>query len=50
MNLKPGQRLHFVEKNGAIEVRPLLTPDQLIGFLADCAHIPFTREPDRGLP
>lgn len=50
MNLKPGQRLQFVEKNGAIEVRPLLTPAQLVGFLSDCAHIPFTREPDRELP
>lgn len=44
MNLKPGQRLQLVEKNGLIEVRPILTPDQLLGYLKDCAHIPFERE------
>lgn len=49
MNLKPGQRLQLVEKDGKIEIRPILTPDQLIGFLSDCSHIPFEREPDREL-
>lgn len=44
MNLKPGQRLHVVEKDGKIEIRPILTPDQLIGFLKDKAHLPFERE------
>lgn len=47
MNLQPGQRLQLVAKDGKIEIRPILTPDQLIGFLSDCAHIPFEREPDR---
>jgi AbrB family looped-hinge helix DNA binding protein len=51
MNLKPGQRLQLVEKDGKIEVRPILTPDQLIGFLKNKAHIPFERDKtDRPLP
>jgi AbrB family looped-hinge helix DNA binding protein len=51
MNLKPGQRLHLVERDGKIEVRPILTPEQLIGFLKDKAHIPFERDKtDRPLP
>lgn len=50
MNLQPGQRLQVIEKEGKIELRPILTPDQLLGFLSDCAHIPFEREPDRQLP
>ncbi len=51
MNLHPGQRLQLVEKDGAIEVRPILTPDQLVGFLSDCAHIPFERDKtDREMP
>jgi AbrB family looped-hinge helix DNA binding protein len=44
LNLQPGQRLQLVEKEGKIEIRPILTPDQLIGYLKDCAHIPFARE------
>lgn len=51
MNLKPGQRLQFTEKDGKIEIRPILTPEQLIGYLSDCASIPFEREKtDRELP
>ena len=50
MNLQPGQRLHVVEKEGKIELRPIITPAQLLGLLSDCAHIPFEREPDRKLP
>lgn len=51
MNLQPGQRLQLIEKEGKIEVRPILTPDQLIGFLKDKAHIPFERDKtDRSLP
>lgn len=46
-NLKPGQRLQVIERDGHIEVSPILTPDQLLGYLADCAYIPFEREPDR---
>jgi len=33
MNLKPGQRLQLTEMDGKIEIRPILTPEQLIGFL-----------------
>ncbi len=51
LDLKPGQRLSVIEKDGHIELRPILTPDQLIGFLKDKAHIPFEREKtDRPLP
>ena len=51
MNLKPGQRLQLTEKDGKIEIRPILTPDQLIGFLKDKAHLEFEREKsDRPLP
>ena len=50
MNLQPGQRLHVVEKEGKIELRPIITPAQLLGLLSDCAHIPFKQEPDRKLP
>lgn len=49
--LKPGQRLQFVGKDGHIEIRPILTPDQLVGFLKDKAHLAFEREKqDRLLP
>lgn len=51
LNLKPGQRLTVVEKDGRIEIAPILTPDQLLGFLKDKAHIAFQREKtDRPLP
>jgi AbrB family looped-hinge helix DNA binding protein len=51
MNLKPGQRLQFTELDGKIEVRPILTPDQLLGFLKDKAHLAFERDKtDRTLP
>jgi AbrB family looped-hinge helix DNA binding protein len=47
MNLKPGQRLQLAEVNGKIEVRPILTPDQLIGFLKGKTPLKLEREPDR---
>ena len=47
MNLKPGQRLQLTEKDGKIEIRPILTPDQLIGFLKGEKPLEFDREPDR---
>ncbi len=51
LNLKPGQRLNVIEKDGHIELRPILTPEQLIGFLKDKAHLTFEREKtDRPLP
>ncbi len=51
LNLKPGQRLNIIEKDGHIELRPILTPEQFVGFLKDKAHIAFEREKtDRPLP
>ena len=47
MNLKPGQRIQFIEKDGGIEIRPILTPDQLIGFLKGKTPLQLEREPDR---
>lgn len=51
LNLTPGQRLNVIEKDGHIELRPILTPEQVVGFLKNKAHIPFEREKtDRPLP
>jgi AbrB family looped-hinge helix DNA binding protein len=51
LKLKPGQRLQFTEKDGHIEIRPILTPEQLIGFLKGKTKLPFEREKqDRPLP
>lgn len=51
LGLKPGQRINFIEKDGHIELSPILTPGQLLGFLKDKAHLPFEREKsDRPLP
>jgi len=47
MNLKPGQRLQFKQVDGKIEVRPIMTPDQLIGFLKGKTPLELEREPDR---
>jgi len=47
LNLKPGQRLQLIEVNGKIEIRPILTPDQLIGFLKAKKPLTLEREPDR---
>jgi len=49
MNLKPGQRLQFKQVDGKIEVRPILTADQLIGFLKGNTPLELEREPDREL-
>ena len=51
LGLKPGQRINFIEKDGRIELSPILTPDQFLGFLKDKAHLAFEREKsDRPLP
>ena len=47
MNLKPGQRLQLTEMDGKIEIRPILTPEQLIGFLKGEKALEFDREQDR---
>ncbi len=44
LNLKPGQRLEFTEKDGHIEIRPILTAEQLIGFLQGKTKLAFERE------
>lgn len=50
LGLKPGQSLQVTERDNHIELRPILTPSQLVGILADCRHIPFERGKDRELP
>ena len=47
MNLKPGQQLQLTEVNGKIEIHPILTPDQLIGYLKGDSPLDLVREPDR---
>lgn len=47
LNLKPGQRIQFAEKDGHVEIRPVLTADQLIGFLKSDKPLVLEREPDR---
>jgi AbrB family looped-hinge helix DNA binding protein len=47
LGLQPGQRLHFTEKDGKIEVRPMLKPEQLIGLLKGAKPLKLDREPDR---
>ena len=38
------QRLNIVKKDNRDELQPILTPEQLIGFLKDKAPIAFERE------
>ena len=47
LGLKPGQRLSVTAKDGHIELNPILTPEQLIGFLKKDTPLKFEREPDR---
>ncbi len=48
--LKPGQKLQVTEKEGGIELRPILSPDQLIGYLKRKGEpLEFEREEDREL-
>ena len=47
LDLKPGQRLNVIEKNGHIELRPILTPEQLIGYLKEDQPLEFERDTDR---
>jgi len=49
LDLKPGQRLQFTAANGKIEIRPILTPNQLIGYLKGKKPLVLEREPDRDL-
>lgn len=47
LDLKPGQRLNVIEKDGHIELRPILTPEQLIGYLKEDQPLEFERDADR---
>lgn len=47
LDLKPGQRLHVTAKDGHVELRPILTPEQLIGFLKGAEPLEFERDADR---
>ncbi len=42
--LKPGQQLSVSEKDGHIELPPILTAEQLVGFLKGKTKLPFERE------
>lgn len=46
LDLKPGQRLNVIEKDGHIELRPILTPEQLIGYLKEDQPLEFERDAD----
>lgn len=48
-NLQAGQRLAVLERDGHIEVRPILTSQQLIGFLKGPEPLKFEREGDRDM-
>ena len=50
LDLKAGQRLSVTEKDGLIELAPVLTPEQIIGFLKSDKPLVFEREDDRELP
>lgn len=49
LDLKPGQRLSVAEKDGRIELTPVLSPEQIVGFLKSDQPLVFEREPDREL-
>ena len=47
LSLKAGQKLQVTEKDGRIEIHPILEPDQLIGYLKASKPLHFEREEDR---
>lgn len=47
LDLKAGQQINVIEKDGYIELRPLLPPERLIGFLKGNEPLEFERENDR---
>ena len=49
LDLKPGQRLQFRVNADHIEVEPVLTGSDLIGFLKGPTPLEFEREGDRPL-
>ena len=49
LNLKAGQQIEFTIKGDHIELRPLLRPEELIGFLKEDRPLEFVRESDRNI-
>ncbi len=49
LHLKPGQQIEFTINGNHIELRPLLQPEELIGFLKEEKPLKFVREGDRDL-
>jgi AbrB family looped-hinge helix DNA binding protein len=47
LNLRPGQRIQFAERDGHVEIRPILTGSELIGYLKGGPALVLEREPDR---
>ena len=45
--LKVGQKLQVIDNEECIEIRPILSPDQLIGYLKGSSPLEFERETDR---
>jgi len=49
LSLKAGQQIEFTVKGDYIELRPLLRPEELIGFLKEDQPLEFVRENDRNI-
>ena len=49
LGLKAGQKLQVTAKEGHIELHPVLSAQELIGYLKDIEPLEFQREPDREL-
>lgn len=49
LQLKPGQKFQFSEQAGEIVLRPVLSGEDLIGFLKADEPLEFEREADREL-
>lgn len=49
LSLRPGQRLQFKVTNNHIEILPVATGKELIGFLKGDTPLEFERESDREL-
>lgn len=49
LSLRPGQRLQFKVEKNHIEILPIVTGTELIGFLKGDTPLEFDREGDREL-
>ena len=47
LNLRRGQKLQFSVRDGHIEIQPILSPDELVGFLKGPKPLEFQRDADR---